>query len=336
MNIKHLIEKATSDWPAKVICLCLAIFIYSFHQISTLSSKTFSVPMNVISGGSLMSTDVYPAFVKVEVKTEPTNLVSITPGDLKATLNLTGFIEPGVYEVPVTFELSSRLMDMEPLEISISPDTVKLNLEEKVLKYIPVTASTSGEPDYGYYVSNLEVVPSSVKVIGPKSIVDLTEQIYTKKVMVKGAKTTFSSNTQVDNINTLLEVYPESDFKVNVEISPQQSSRKIDKLKLNVAGLSEKLIVSNVLPLVSFEISGSLNSVEKFTPGKNTVSIDLSSFTEPGEYEANVRINVSDNFQIKGLSHQTVKVTLVEKTLETEEEAVSENGEKLSGEDLNQ
>ena len=52
MNIKALFEKFTKDWPAKVICLCLAIFIYSFHQIITLDSKTLMIPMQIISDGN--------------------------------------------------------------------------------------------------------------------------------------------------------------------------------------------------------------------------------------------------------------------------------------------
>ena len=255
MNIKALFEKFTKDWPAKVICLCLAIFIYSFHQIITLDSKTLMIPMQIISDGNLTTKDVCPNFVKVVFRTDSSHIASVNSKDIKAFINLTAYTQEGFYDVPVQVELSEDLKTIEPLEIKIKPESFSLNLEEKILKYIPVVASTSGEPENGYYVSNLEVIPSSVKVVGPKSVVENTKQIYTKKVMLKGAKTNYSSPTKLDNINSLLKIYPESDFRVDIEISEKIAEKDFSNIEVCFLNLKDNFIVSSQTPKVSFTLS---------------------------------------------------------------------------------
>ena len=52
MNIKHLLDKILDKWPAKAVCLIIAIFLYFFHQASLIDSKTFVVPLNIIENGT--------------------------------------------------------------------------------------------------------------------------------------------------------------------------------------------------------------------------------------------------------------------------------------------
>ena len=42
MNIRQIFNKVTNQWPAKVICLIIAIFLYVFHQISLIDKKSFN------------------------------------------------------------------------------------------------------------------------------------------------------------------------------------------------------------------------------------------------------------------------------------------------------
>ena len=317
MNIKALFEKFTKDWPAKVICLCLAIFIYSFHQIITLDSKTLMIPMQIISDGNLTTKDVCPNFVKVVFRTDSSHIASVNSKDIKAFINLTAYTQEGFYDVPVQVELSEDLKTIEPLEIKIKPESFSLNLEEKILKYIPVVASTSGEPENGFYVSNLEVIPSSVKVVGPKSVVENTKQIYTKKVMLKGAKTNYSSPTKLDNINSLLKIYPESDFKVDIEISEKIAEKDFSNIEVCFLNLKDDFIVSSQTPKVSFTLSGSQRILEKFVLKPESVYIDLKKALSAGTFDFPVYVSVPDLLSVKKLTPQKVKISIEEKIFDS-------------------
>ena len=319
MNIKKLIEKINKDWPAKIICLCLAIFIYAFHQILTLESKTVTLPLTVNSSGTLMSKNISQSSVKVYFKTDSAHINLISAKDLKAYIDLTPYTENGIYDIPVKLELSEDLKNIDPFEFKIKPESVKLNLEEKVLKYIPVVASTSGEPDYGYYVSNLSVVPSSVKVVGPSSVIEKTKQIYTKKVIIKGAKKTFSVPTKIDNINSLIQVYPEGDgdFRVDVEVSPEMSEKSFSNVTPKILNLSEHFTISSELPKISFILAGPKVSVENFSLKEDSVYIDCKKILTIGEHECYVLVKTLDSLlSVKNLENQTVKITVGEKPKE--------------------
>ena len=191
MNIKKLIEKISDNWAAKIICFALAIFIYIFHQVALLDKKTFSVPLKVESEGLLTPSSQIPPYVKVSVRTKSDSISAVSSAGIKAYLYLEEYTEPGIYSVPVSLKLSSDLMLVEPLEISVKPEILRVELDEKIQKYIPVEPSVSGEVEKGYKISAMEVVPSTVKVVGPSRIVNKMKRVYTAKVNVKGAATGF-------------------------------------------------------------------------------------------------------------------------------------------------
>ena len=81
MNTKHLLDKILDKWPAKVICLVIAIFLYFFHQASLIDSKTVVVPLQIIENGIVMHTNtdsglVYNAILK---SPESRSFVARTP-----------------------------------------------------------------------------------------------------------------------------------------------------------------------------------------------------------------------------------------------------------------
>ena len=134
MNIKKLIEKISDNWAAKIICFALAIFIYIFHQVALLDKKTFSVPLKVESEGLLTPSSQIPPYVKVSVRTKSDSISAVSSAGIKAYLYLEEYTEPGIYSVPVSLKLSSDLMLVEPLEISVKPEILRVELDEKIQK----------------------------------------------------------------------------------------------------------------------------------------------------------------------------------------------------------
>ena len=59
MNTKRLLDKILDKWPAKVICLVIAIFLYFFHQASLIDSRTVVVPLEIIENGNQVNPNNY-------------------------------------------------------------------------------------------------------------------------------------------------------------------------------------------------------------------------------------------------------------------------------------
>lgn len=326
MNIKKLIEKIADNWAAKVICFALAIFVCIFHQISLLDRKTFSVPLKVESEGLLTPSAKLPSFVRVSIRAESDSMAAINAAGIKAFVYLDEYTEAGIYSVPVSVQLSPELLLLEPLEISVKPETLRVELDEKIQKYIPIEPSLSGEVEKGYVISSVEVVPSTVKVIGPSQIVNKMKRVYTEKVNVKGASTGFSQEISLDNVNQLVRPVPESKFKVTVAVVPEISEKKIDAVTPVLKNLDARFITESAVPSVSFTVSGIVTAIEKYKGADFSVYVDCSAVDAPGTYELPLVYSVPQPLSVKEKSLSAVSLLIVG----IAEPAAEENGEAQS------
>ncbi len=324
MNRKKLIDKILENWTAKVICFVLALLIYIFHQVTLLEKKTITVPLTVESNGVLTPTTELPRFVKVTVRSTADLIPTIYGSGIKAVLSLTEFTEKGFYDVPIRINLSEGLALTDPLEITVKPEVLTVNLDEKIMKYIPVEPAVSGKPEHGYTVKDISVSPSSVKVIGPSSIIEKTKFIYTKKVLVSGAAKSFSNDIKLDNIVSALQVFPESDFKVSVTVVPSDYEKTFENVSIKVLNLSDELTLENDIPAITFTLAGTMPVLEKFEFGENDIFIDCSEITVPGDYEVPLTVKTPASVAFINKPDKTVSIKVIEKPLPQVEEVLDQ------------
>lgn len=327
MNLNDLKYKITNNWPIKVICLMVAIVIYIFHQVSMLDRKVISIPLEIKSEGALLPVSDYPSHIKVAVRAEPSDIHLVTSGGIKAVLNLTNYAKAGSYVVPVEISLSNLLRTIDPLEVTVKPDKIFISLEEKAIKYIPVEIALYGIPESGYKISSTEIVPSSVKVIGPENILENTKKIYTKKVNVKGAKTNFSVETELDNINSLLQIVPESKFKVSFVISPEEIEKNYENIKPSVVGLNNNLEISSQILPINIVLKGTVNLLKNYDIANNSVFIDCSKIKEAGEYEVPIEFKLADEISVNDRLSYTTKIIVENKKNISEDVLLNEQAQ---------
>lgn len=319
MNTKKFLERLMNNWTAKVICLALAIFIYIFHSVSLLEKKSLSVPLKIVSQGVLAPVSNIPSFVKVNIRTKSKDVSAIDTSSINAVVRLTPYTEKGVYNVPVDISVSEDLMLLEVLEITAKPETIQIQLDEKIERYIPIEASVSGEVDRGYKITNVEVVPSTVKVIGAESVVNKMNHIYTGKVNVKGAAKSFSSEVSLDNITSIVAIENNARFRVEVTIEAKTDEKVFENIVPSVQNLDVSFSLERKLPPISFSVSGDLLALEKYKLNASSVFVDCTEIKEAGTYELPIRIVLPPQFTVKERTLQTVKVAVVEKAKEESE-----------------
>ena len=311
MNTKKLINAFTDNIIAKVVCLVAAILLYILHQVSVLEKKTFTVPLEVYSDGLYSNLTSVPQFVKVTVRTKADNINSVTPKEINASLNLNSFTDEGTYNVPVALSLSQSLMLLDPLELQVKPEFITVTLDEKVEKYVPVIPSVSGEVSHGYVIKAIEVVPSTVKITGPKKVVEKTNYIYSEKVNVKGAAKGFSVKVPLDNINRLVTAHEEEKFKVTVSITPAPSEQSFKGIVPALIHLDEKFITSGKIPPMSFTLAGTVPVMESFKLDSSSVYIDLSAVKAAGRYELPVLFSLPAGISVKEKNYENVTLELL-------------------------
>lgn len=326
MNIKKLTDGLIENWPQKIICIVLAIVLYVFNRVSSLEKKVFTVPLKVEASGLMMPASELPRYIKVTIRTKAENMPSINSSSVFASVNLDEYTECGKYRIPVSISMSESLMLLDPLEYSAKPDSLEIELDTKELAYIPIKAAISGEVEHGYTISNIDISPSTVKVLGPAKMIEKTKFINTRKVIVSNAAKNFSQEVKLDNINSKLRVIPESDFRVTVTVIPATDSKTFSEIIPSVVNLSEGLSIDSEIPSVSIKLTGSVNGLEKLELSQDALYLDFKNISEAGTYDLPLNFSIPKSFAIVEKSLESVNISLVKK--EVEEES-SENPETI-------
>ncbi|HAH63680.1 MAG TPA: hypothetical protein DCL73_16465 [Treponema sp.] len=324
MKANRLIEKIAENWPAKVICFVMALFLYIFHNVSILEKKTFTIPLSVVADGGMYPMTDCPDYVRVTVRSTTENIAEALQADITATLDLTTYDAEGVYSVPVSVHFAPKLLLMDPFEVTVKPENVTIRMEEKALRYVSVTPALSGEPAHGYIIKNTTVEPETVQIIGPRSVVEKTKQVYTEKIDAQGLTDSKSYDTVLQNINSLIAVQSaEQKFHVNLSVEAEPLIRNFTNVPVKIMFLSPRLEITGTVPDISFDLNSTVPLLESYELDENAVQADCSAIKEAGTYELPVQLSLPSYFAVENKSADTVKIVIGEKPV-TEEKTAAE------------
>jgi YbbR domain-containing protein len=319
MKANRLLEKIAENWPAKVICFVMALFLYIFHHVSILDRKTFTVPLTVVADGGMYPMSDCPDYVRVTVRSTTENIAEALQADITASLDLTTYDAEGAYSVPVSVHLSPKLLLMDPFEVTVKPENVTIRMEEKALRYVPVTPALSGEPAHGYVIKETTVEPETVQIIGPRSVVEKTKQVYTDKIDADKLSLSKSYSVSLQNINSLITVQSDKQvFRVNLTVEPEPLVRNFTNVPVKIMFLAPRLEIKGTVPDISFDLNSTVPLLEEYKLDDNTAQVDCSAIKESGIYELPVQLSLPSYFSIENKSADTIKITIGEKSAEDE------------------
>lgn len=111
--------------------------------------------------------------------------------------------------------------------ISITPPSVKVELDQRQVKEVPVTVETIGAPGRGYAVKSVTTSPSRVKVSGGADKVTALESVASSQVRVDGRTASFRTDVRLVPPNGV-EVVGGHTVQVEVVLGEEQGSRDIE------------------------------------------------------------------------------------------------------------
>ena len=310
MKTKQLFEKLTENWQAKVICFGLALGLYVVHITSLLDRKTYTVPLKVVADGGMYPMSDYPEYVRITVRSTAENIAETLQSDFTATIDLTKYEKEGSFSIPVSVHLSPKLLLMDPFEIKLNPESVSMRLEEKTLKYVSVVPSLSGEVQHGYVVTKTAVEPATVEITGPRRAVDETKQVYTSAIDVTALTVPKTFEASLQNINSLLAINPAKSYTVHVDVAEEPLVKKFTDVPVRLLFLPEALEAEGEAPKISFDVAGTVPTLEDYELSESAVYADCSAIDKAGTYDLPVHITLPSYFQIENQSAETVNVAV--------------------------
>ena len=310
MKVKRLFETIMENWPAKVICFGLALVLYLVHITSLLDRKTYTVPLKVVADGGMYPMSDYPEYVRITVRSTAENIAETLQSDFKATLDLTKYEQEGSFSVPVSVYLAPKLLLMDPFEIKLNPESVSVRLEEKTLKYVSVAPSLSGEVQHGYVVTKMSVEPATVEITGPRRAVGETKQVYTSAIDVTALAASKTFEASLQNINSLLAINPAKSYTVRIEVAEEALVKKFTDVPVQLLFLPESFEAEGESPKISFDVAGTVPTLEDYELSDGAVYADCSAIDRAGTYDLPVYITLPSYFQIENQSAEMVSVTI--------------------------
>ena len=314
MKVKQLFEKLIENWQVKAICFVISLFLYVIYQNQSVDTRVFSVPLTVESKNGFVSIEPHPRTVAVSARGKSEDLAQVRESDLKAYLDLNYVSEDGYYDFPVLINLADSASVLNPLEVKVTPERVKLRVEEEITSYVNIIPFVNGNPASGYAVKKTTASPDQIAIIGPRSMIEKITTLKTLNVTTSGAKRSFSTKTKVEKKGLFIR-HDDIDVSVTVEIEEMSGTKQFTKLPVKVLNLSPNLEIRAKTRDVAVTLEGSLPSLESFTPSENFVTADVSKIESPGTFYIDLKYNIPKRFKLADDYTKSLPITFVQKQL---------------------
>lgn len=314
-------KKLLNNLGLKIISIVLAIvFWLVVMNVSdySMTVKIEDIPVQQMNGEVLEELEqVYDVAsgdtVDIIVRGRRSVVSRLGKDDFIATADLSTMSITNTVQIFVTPK-SGSLED----EISISyvDNTMKLNLEDKVVTPLPIKVKTEGEPADGYAVGEIEVKPNIVNVEGPKSAVDKITEVRAT-VNVSGVNTSCEKETIIELYDAYGELIhndkifvSQNNIKLNISVYPVKNVA-VHVSTIGTAGTGYD-VAQIVYQPQTIQIAGPKEKIDKIT----SIEIDdlsVSGLTENFETMINVNDYLPEDVFVVGENKDIAVSVTIEK-----------------------
>jgi hypothetical protein len=177
-----MLERLTANWPLKLLALALAFAVWVSITGENDVVRDFPVPLEIRLPGDLTLAAEAPTSVTLRLRAPETSMRRMDPLGLGVRVLVERGIS-GQRDITITEDNVTGVPRGVELDF-ITPNRLRLDVEQLIRRLIPVEATFAGEPPDGYAFYAAQVVPDSVTVEGPVSAVEGLELLRTPTVRI--------------------------------------------------------------------------------------------------------------------------------------------------------
>jgi hypothetical protein len=320
VNTRKFLEGIYSNWPAKIISLAAAALLFLFYRVNTMDERFFSVPLEVNPPPGLAISKPYPKSARVTLRGKEEAIFSVIEEDVEVYADFGRFQSEGQYRVPVRVVRRGSSLNIEPLDIRVEPAEISVTLEQKIEKSVPLEPVISGSPPAGYDLVQYTIVPDSIQVSGPRSLVDSIESVRLEEIDLEGRTGDFTEEVSI------LEEDPLLDYSRNRPVTFRGILREAVIIKTfeNVSiisiDLSPDLRLASPLPKGSIRIQGNQRAIEALLPEQLRLVIDCGEIEKPGPETLFPQPDIPPEFVVLKFEPQELELTFILSGMEEQQE----------------
>lgn len=313
MTVKNFTEKLLENWPAKIVCLTLALLLFMFYRMSTLEQRVFSVPLRIQTNGDLVPAASYPRTVTVRLRGEMDTLYPIEEKDISVFVDLSALEREGEFRFPLQVRIAGAAGSEEVLESSVEPSEILIRVESRTVKKVPVVPNFAGYPEAGYEFDGYLINPVSVEVSGPRTVVEGIEEMQTEPIDLSGRNAGFDGTALLVNRNTLIAVSSGGTVEYRVRISPAIISRTVSGIPLRFDSLDERLFISGGSEPGVLTVRGRQIDLADDSALLDALRVNARNIVSPGIYSLPVTVVLPEGMEALDYSPREVQITVTRK-----------------------
>jgi len=306
---KKIIARLAEKWPAKVISVVVAIFLFAFHRMSDFQERFFSVPLQLDISANLAPASSYPRNVRITLRGTNT-IYHISETDIEAHLDLTGYSEPGLYKAQIQIQRKGSASETEILEIIVDPPELSLELDTRITKSVPLSPNFQGYPEKGFEMVSYSLEPNQVVIDGPMKLLNSITELSTDFIDLEGRSADFSANVRIVSPNQFLNIRGDDTAEFRAFIKGLIFINTFDNIPITVKALAGEFEAVLDPPSASVKIQ---SVKEEIKTEMILAAVDCSGINTPGSYELPLLVESREEIKVDRCEPETVKVEVIRK-----------------------
>ena len=268
--------------PFALLSFLLASFVWFLAKQGGESVEiSFFVPLVFINLPAHMqiTTDV-PSVVSVSGRILRRYSNNFNPSALQATVDLTN-ARSGLYQYTLT---EQNIPISESISVAhIIPAQIELMIEEVIEKQLTIRARYQGQLQSGKILRGIQILPETVKVKGPQSVLQSIDAVYTNEIDLQDINSSLEMTVSLDLPDPNLQILDDGidSYIANVTVSSLPVRKRFDNVEILL--LNQNYVsVTNPTEFNLF-VEGPEELVNNLETSQIYGTIDLVQY-EPGSY----------------------------------------------------
>jgi YbbR domain-containing protein len=299
----------------KILSVLFAILIWFIVTKEEKSILTLTVPLELKNlPNNLIISNNYPGKIDLRIQGSKSMLADLTLGDVSVSLELSkSQIGKGRY-----FIRSENVKHPFGTEILlIDPSIIRLDVQKKIEKMIPVLLNVKGKPKKGYQIIGTDANPKEIAVIGPENEIDKIKRIMTEPIDVENKDKTFSAEVPLIILSSHISFLTTEKIKAEIQIGEMNIARKLSNIPVKIIPSDFKIDFNP--KTIDVILEGPQSVVNGLDKTKISAEIDISKLDpSPKDYKLSPVIEFGQKkpktITIKKITPSTVDVRIYSKT----------------------
>jgi YbbR domain-containing protein len=307
----RFLEIIFSNWPAKIISLAAAALLFLFYRVNTMDERFFSVPLQVDPPAGLAISKPYPKSARVTLRGKEEAIFSVIEDDVEVYADFGRFQTEGQFRIPVRVVRSGSSLNIEPLDIRVEPAEISVTLEQRIEKTVALKPVIRGSPPAGYDLVQYTIVPDSVQISGPRTLVNSVETIPLEEIDLDGRTEDFTEQVKILEENPLVDYSRERTVVFRGIVREAVIIKTFEDVDIISIDLSPDLKLAEPLPKGSIRIQGNQRSIEALPLEQLRLVIDCGDIEKPGPETLYPQPDIPPEFVVLKFEPQELDLTFI-------------------------